>query len=78
MTAIGKVRSFAESREPDVAVIRDGITYGDARELLQEIDRMRDELITVISLLARAYRGAGNDVAANSVDARLRALRGDK
>lgn len=41
MTAIDKVRSFAESREPDVAVIRDGITYGDARELLHEIDRMR-------------------------------------
>lgn len=44
MSAIDKVRSFAESREPDVAVIRDGITYGDARVLLEEVGRLRAAL----------------------------------
>ena len=39
MSARDKVRSFAESREADHVVIRDGLTYGDARELLAELSR---------------------------------------
>lgn len=34
MSALGKLRSFAEAREADDAPIRDGLTYGDARELV--------------------------------------------
>ena len=37
MSAIDRIRSFAESRERDELVIRDGLTYGDARALSKEI-----------------------------------------
>lgn len=38
MSAEDMIRSFAESREPDGAVIRDGITYGVARQLRARIE----------------------------------------
>jgi len=37
MSAIDKLRSFAESHEPDATPIRDGLTYGDAREQLAQL-----------------------------------------
>lgn len=45
MSAEDIIRSFAESREPDDAVIRDGITYGVARQLrarIEELEKDRD------------------------------------
>lgn len=38
MSALDKVRSFAESTEKDVVPIHDGLTYGDARMILKEIE----------------------------------------
>ena len=37
MSALDKLRSFSESHEPDSTPIRDGLTYGDARELLAQL-----------------------------------------
>lgn len=37
MSALDVLRSFAESRASDHVLIRDGLTYGQARELVQEI-----------------------------------------
>jgi hypothetical protein len=45
MSTLDKLRSFAEAREPDDAVIRGGLTYGDARKLIvmiRKVVRMRD------------------------------------
>ena len=46
MSALDALRSFAESRERDSVVIRDGIRYGDARAILKEIERLRGDLAT--------------------------------
>jgi hypothetical protein len=41
VSALDKFRTFAESREPHSAVIRDGITYGDVREVFRKIERLQ-------------------------------------
>lgn len=38
MSAMDKIRSFAESREADDVPIREGLTYGDVRDLMREIE----------------------------------------
>ena len=50
MSAYDIVRSFAESREDSSIAIRDGITYGAARELADEIMRLRAEAKAAASL----------------------------
>lgn len=50
MSAIDILRSFADAREPDDAVIRNGITYGVARQLVRHIteaDALRGLLRTI-------------------------------
>jgi DNA repair ATPase RecN len=44
MSALDKLRSFAESREADCVPIRDGLTYGDARESIDEFKWLRKSL----------------------------------
>lgn len=39
MSALDKLRSFAQSVEPDDVPIRAGLTYGDVRHLITIIDR---------------------------------------
>ena len=41
MSAIDKLRSLAESREPGVTPITYGLTYGDAREAIAEVAALR-------------------------------------
>ena len=53
-----KVRSFAEARSPDAAEILGGLSYGDAREIVAEIDRLRAALGEAASSL-RALSVAG-------------------
>ena len=44
MSALDKIRSFAEARSGDSVPIRDGLTYADARELLCEVNAARAEV----------------------------------
>ena len=44
MSAYDKLRSFAESREHDAVIIRDGLTYQDAREAANLIERQQAEI----------------------------------
>ncbi len=44
MSALDKIRSFAEAASGNDVVIRDGITYGDAREVLAEVDRLKERI----------------------------------
>jgi hypothetical protein len=44
--SLGKVRSFAQAREPDVAVVRSGLTYGDCRAILTLVETLERELTT--------------------------------
>ena len=46
MSAIDKLKSFAETREPGKAVIRDGLTYGDARDLVRTIEWAQETMQT--------------------------------
>lgn len=39
MSGIDKLRSFAESKSGDHEIIRDGLTYGDVREVVRELRR---------------------------------------
>jgi hypothetical protein len=41
MSATDALRSFAESRENDAIIIRDGLCYGDVRQAVAEIERLR-------------------------------------
>lgn len=56
MGALDILRSFAESRSPDDSVIRDGITYGTARELTDELSRLRAENAALKAALAEAQK----------------------
>lgn len=58
MSALDKLQSFAEARSPDERPIRDGLTYGDARELLAHTEAARE----LIARLASALPG-GADLA---------------
>lgn len=44
MSARGVLRSFAESREADHIVIDGGVSYGDARMVVAEIERLERDL----------------------------------
>lgn len=44
MSALDVLRSFAEARETDDAVIREGITYRTAREAMAEVERLHEAL----------------------------------
>ena len=44
------LRSYAEAREPDSTPIHDGITYGTARELLAEVERLRADRKVLFAL----------------------------
>lgn len=41
MSIEGKLRSFAEAREADDTLIRDGLSYGDARDGVRAFDGLR-------------------------------------
>jgi hypothetical protein len=43
MSATDALRSFAESREHDAITIRHGLCYGDVRQAVAEIERLRAE-----------------------------------
>jgi len=46
VSGIDKLRSFAESRSADHEMLRDGLSYGDTRDVLAriaELERERDE-----------------------------------
>ena len=47
MSAIDVLHSFSESREADHILIRDGITYGVVRGVLDENERLRGLLLRV-------------------------------
>ena len=44
MSALDVLRSFAESREAGAVLIRDGISYGDIREVLAELEADKELL----------------------------------
>lgn len=85
MSAIDKLRSFAESRSADHEIIRDGLTYGDVREVLVAIERMKKN--TRIAELERELAarhwidewlwGNSERRLAVEIDHRLRAYRED-
>lgn len=66
MSAYDIVRSFAEAREDSSIAIRDGITYGAARELADEIMRLRAEAKDAARLRAKYARAVNalQDIAA--------------
>lgn len=60
MSARDKVRSFAEAREHDHVPIRDGLTYGDAREVCATfagLERDRRERIATAAFQATIAGG---------------------
>jgi len=50
MSALDALWAFAESRSPDAALILGGLTYGDAREIVAEVARLREALDVVETL----------------------------
>ena len=79
MSAVDIIRSFAESRSGDHEVIRDGITYGTARELLAALEHTaaeeREACAKVCMDLKSAARAAGDAVYGNAYLTAERAIR---
>ncbi|MCC6475145.1 MAG: hypothetical protein IT514_15540 [Burkholderiales bacterium] len=50
MSAISVLNSFAQSREHDAVLIRDGISYGDVREVVRELSAMRGALDALLEI----------------------------
>lgn len=54
MSVIDKLRSFAETRCDDEELIRGGLTYGDAREVLKDYERNYE--LSLMSVSERCRR----------------------
>lgn len=62
MSARDKLRSFADSRSADHELIRDGLTYEDARDLLHRNARLAGQVITIPTAeTALVYRWKRDD-----------------
>ena len=60
MSSLDILRSFAESREHDAVLIRDGISYGNVRETLRVIAELEAELQAGRDLMAVVHRDGGD------------------
>ena len=69
MSSLDILRSIEESREPDAVLIRDGVSYGEIREVLRAItlERERREAAEGILRIIR-NRGVGGWVT-SAIDA---------
>jgi len=52
-SALDKIRSFAEAREADHVVVRDGLTYGDCRAITTLVQTIGERARDLESLLVR-------------------------